>query len=49
MLIINNKHSPAWYKIKRTKNLLSRNLDYFFKMQIHFHYIAKHFIEYHCI
>ena len=31
MLIINNKHSPAWYKIKRTKNLLSRNLDYFFK------------------
>lgn len=31
MVIINNKHSFVWYKIKRTKNLLSINLDYFLK------------------
>lgn len=24
------------------------NLDYFFKMQIHFCQTAKHFMEYHC-
>lgn len=34
--------------MKRTKSLISQNLDQPFKMQIPFCQVAKHFLDYRC-